>query len=422
MKEKIIQHICALIVFVGCITTVVVLLSKYKIKDETVDIDYDAEVTFATAVSAVATTSKSKFFFLRSLFRSVLTIFFLIDNLGFMYWSLDASLMYNRANHEAVLLRNGKVMVSGGRSDPFTIIKICELYSPSTGWQPGAVMKMPRFYNTLTSFANGTKVLAAGSAEPTSQATAEVYDSTNDTWTSTATNMLDTRFAHAATLLQNEQILIMGGINASNFIISSTEFFISSANSFIKGNNMNIGRALFTSTLLHDGSVLVTGGGDINRIMTQTAELYISNSWSFTNNKMIQARAYHAAVLLPNGDVLIAGGGNGISISFATAEIYNAATRTFTPVGSMKYRRAAFTLTLLPSGKVLATGGTDWTTYTYPDMCELYDPITQTWSNTQQLNNGRSFHRSVLLPDSVLTIGGYTADNSRTGTCEKYKF
>ena len=45
----------------------------------------------------------------------------------------------------------------------------------------------------------------------------------------------------------------------------------------------------------------------------------------------------------------------------------------------MKYRRALFTLTLLPSGQVLATVGIDWTTNTYP--------ATQAWSDTRILND-----------------------------------
>jgi len=97
---------------------------------------------------------------------------------------------------------------------------------------------------------------------------------------------------------------------------------------------------------------------------------------------MTQPSAYHATVLLNDGNVLIAGGGDGAFISYSTAEIYNPLTRNFTAVSPMKYARGSFTLTLLPSGKVLATDGVDWTTLTYLVKCELYDPITRTWSNT----------------------------------------
>ena len=314
-------------------------------------------------------------------------------------------------------------MVAGGRSTRSTIIQACEFYRPSMGWCLGPRMKNLRFYHTLTSFARNTKVLATGSADHESQPTAEIYDSATNLWMSTSTNMSVGRFAHAATLLNNGKILIMGGIDQSGAITPTTDFYIPSSDSFVPTAQMNMGRILFTNTLLSDGfTVLITGGADEYGMMAPTAELYGLDSWEVANTYMTQPRAYHAAVLLSDGNVLVAGGGDGLLTSFLTAEIFNTTTRTFQRVGSMKYRRAVFTLTLLPSGKVLATGGIDWRTYTYPDTCELYDPLTQTWSDTHKLNIGRSFHRSLLLTDSVLTIGGYTKNNNRTETCEKYQF
>ena len=135
---------------------------------------------------------------------------------------------------------------------------------------------------------------------------------------------------------------------------------------------------------------------------------------------MTAPRSKHAAVLLQDGNVLIAGGTYNTSRSSATAEIYNTTTRTFTSVGSMKYRRADFTLTLLPSGKVLATGGIDWLIPTYPTTCELYDPVTRTWSDTRVLRTGRRSPVTVLLADSVLTMGGCTDEYNYLTSCEKY--
>jgi hypothetical protein len=89
----------------------------------------------------------------------------------------------------------------------------------------------------------------------------------------------------------------------------------------------------------------------------------------------------------------------------------------------MKYRREILTLTLLPSGKILAAGEIDWTTNTYPNVSELYDPITKSLSNTQQLNTERKLHQTVLLNDSVLTFGGYASDgNTIFSNCKKYYF
>ncbi|CAF0735780.1 unnamed protein product [Adineta steineri] len=337
------------------------------------------------------------------------------------YWTQDASLSKRRSAFGAVLLANGTIMAAGGLENTTTVIRTSELYSSSIGWTVGTQMKSFRYYFTLTSFANNTKVLAAGSDQSSYQQTAEVYDMIKNTWTLTSTNMTTGRHSHAATLLQNGSILIIGGKNSSSTILSDVDIFMPSSNSFSKVSNMNMGRYLFTSTLLNDGStVFVTGGTSTNNQMTSTAELYVSGSWIVTNTNMTQLRAYHSAVLLPNGNVLIAGGGDGSTVSYSTAEIYNPTTRTFKSTGSMKYRRGSFTLTVLPSGNVLATGGVDWTTKTFPTMCELYDPISETWSNTTSLNYGRYYHNTILLNDSILTIGGSNGQINSLTSSEKY--
>jgi hypothetical protein len=56
-------------------------------------------------------------------------------------------------------------------------------------------------------------------------------------------------------------------------------------------------------------------------------------------------------------------------------------------------------------------------------VCELYDPVTKSWSDIRLLNNGRCIHETVLLNDSVFTVGDYDADgNSKLASYEKYYF
>ncbi|CAF1412186.1 unnamed protein product [Adineta steineri] len=292
-----------------------------------------------------------------------------------VFWNIDKSLNTGRSNFGSVLLANGQVLVAGGLLNSNTDYSGTEVYT-STGWQVATSMTGPRGFHTVTAFANNTKVLAAGSA---------------------------------------------GGSNASGISISAAELYIPSSNSFINATNMNIARCCFTSTLLSDGStVLVTGGINAANSLITIAELYINGSWIPLSSSMTQVRAYHAAVLSNDGTVLIAGGGSGTPNAYSSAEIYNATTQNFIAVGSMQYRRGGLTLTLLPSGKVLAIGGADWTSDTYPLVCELYDPVTRTWSNALMLNYGRSFHQSVLTNTFVLTMGGTNGTSNRLTSSEKY--
>ena len=89
-----------------------------------------------------------------------------------------------------------------------------------------------------------------------------------------------------------------------------------------------------------------------------------------------------------------------------------AATPAWTEAAPMKYRRAYHTLTVLPDGKVLATGGqnatdgVDETTGVLP--AEMWDPDTDTWTTMASSRRPRLYHSSaVLLPDGrVLLAGG----------------
>ena len=71
--------------------------------------------------------------------------------------------------------------------------------------------------------------------------------------------------------------------------------------------------------------------------------------------------------LLPSGKVLVTGGFN--ENSLASAEVYDPVTGTWSPTASMTTVRQGHTATLLPSGKVLVTGGREWTACSRARRC-----------------------------------------------------
>ncbi len=69
----------------------------------------------------------------------------------------------------------------------------------------------------------------------------------------------------------------------------------------------------------------------------------------------------------------------------------------------MSIAHSSHTATLLANGKVLVAGA-DVETQT---RCELYDPVSGTWTLTGSLNHSRYGHTATLLPDGrVLVTGG----------------
>jgi hypothetical protein len=59
--------------------------------------------------------------------------------------------------------------------------------------------------------------------------------------------------------------------------------------------------------------------------------------------------------LLPNGKVLVAGGGSSSS-NLVQSELYNPVTETWTQTGNLNFATVNHTATLLPNGKVLVAG------------------------------------------------------------------
>src|SRR5690349_5571235 len=77
----------------------------------------------------------------------------------------------------------------------------------------------------------------------------------------------------------------------------------------------------------------------------------------------------------------------------------------WTLTGNLNVGRFDHAATLLPSGKVLVTGGTT-TSNTVLASAELYDPVAGTWATTGSLNLARLSHTSTLLANSKVLVAG----------------
>src|SRR5262249_16712512 len=136
-----------------------------------------------------------------------------------------------------------------------------------------------------------------------------------------------------ATLLPNGKVLVAGGVNNTNTAQASAELYDPSTGSWTTTGSMSVARDSHTATLLPNGQVLVAGGQG-NRGAVASAELYDPNTgnWTMTGSMSV-ARAVTTATLLPNGQVLVAGGiDNSIpsTPALASAELYDPGTGSWT--------------------------------------------------------------------------------------------
>jgi hypothetical protein len=150
--------------------------------------------------------------------------------------------------------------------------------------------------------------------------------------------------------------------------------------------------------------------------------LVIDPTWSATGSLSI-ARASHTATLLPSGKVLVTGGWVTYNATSASCELYDPVSGLWTTTGSMAVRRSGHAATLLPSGEVLVSGGSDWGAGLdgIQASCELYDPITGVWKATGSMLSEHSGHAAVLLPTGeVLVTGGQDRSSAYLSVSEVY--
>ena len=120
---------------------------------------------------------------------------------------------------------------------------------------------------------------------------------------------------------------------------------------------------------------------------------------------MVYARQGHCASLLPDGRVLIAGGGDANANLFRAAEVFDPVTQSFGTTGNLNQTRTGATATLLRNGNVPITGGQD-SEGTLLSSSELYDPSTGTFTPTANMYSPRAQHTATLLPNGkVLLVG-----------------
>ena len=269
----------------------------------------------------------------------------------------------------------------------------------------------------------GGKVLVAG-GWGAAHDSAELYDPATGSWS--VTGSLNTpRMDHTATLLPNGKVLVAGGWNGEDEL-KSAELYDPATGTWTSTGNLNVARDSHTATLLADGKVLIAGGynGDDFSEVEARAELYdpTTGTWSITGS-LHKKRANHTATLLPDGRVLVAGGTNynfnppaSFWESLHSSELYDPNTGTWSVTGSLNTDRLSHTATLLPNGSVMVAGGDQCSVSigcgqaNFTNSAELYSPGTGEWSGTASLSTPRSSHTATLLPDGQVLIAGGLSD------------
>ena len=282
-----------------------------------------------------------------------------------------ARMTYPRDFAQANLLPNGDVLISGGFNDVWASLDTAEVYDPTTdSCRPAAgKMNQHRELFQAVNLRNGQTLLTGGLDlwVRHTVATAEIYDPATDRFTPTKSTMAQDRFGHAACVLADGRVLIVGGTHWSlsrkeSKVLASAEIYDPSTGLFhTTAGSLDSGRDRPTATLLPSGQVLIYGGQGPKGTAVTSAELFDPSTEMFTPivSPPQGPRMAHCALLLPTvGKVLIAGGWDTAdSKSPATALVYDPSSNQFQNMPDLPFATLDAAMLAFPDGTVLYAGG-----------------------------------------------------------------
>ncbi|MBI4927363.1 MAG: hypothetical protein HY835_06330 [Anaerolineae bacterium] len=381
--------------------------------------------------------------------------------------SMSTAAPRGRALHNAVLRRDGKVMVVGGEyyyqplvgSVESGQLSSSEVYDPATNtWSDlGKPIWFARIAMASVLDAEGAFILLGGDTTggPTSDVEYLDINAPADTWHLLFGDLNVQRRHHAAVILPGGVILVAGGRNQDGQVVNSAE-----TNRFTSGSadpsdlrQANYGLFRPSATLMPNGDVLITGGGGENAGGLIECHNYV-HRWVYADDtftdvpvqkNMHNARCAHSTTLLPDGRVVVIGGftsiGGGTS---GPGEIFDGTSWSILKAGGQVFddHKAV----LLPDGKLFLfqAGGMDSYifdpadlsfrktlnqaagTYTAltatlmkngkililgslsSDTVEVFDPGTETYTTVPHPSPGVRFntHEAVLLPNGKVLVAG----------------
>jgi hypothetical protein len=214
------------------------------------------------------------------------------------------------------------------------------------------------------------------------------------------------RSGFSLTLLANGEVLAVQGTSAELYNPATGTWTVTGGpTSPVGGKN---------AALLLDGQVLAIG-----QSFNAPSELYSpsSGTWSATGAAGITTLNV-ITPRLSSGEVLATSGFISGKRAESAAALYDPSTGQFTYL-SGPCQCAAFNGALLQTGEVLVAGGTivvpgnPYPSYQTIKSAELWDPSTQAWTTTGNLNGSRSGQSMTVLQNGeVLVAGGETIDKN----------
>jgi len=278
-------------------------------------------------------------------------------------------------------------------------------------WTPAGSLAQARSNAAAVLLADGRILITGGDGASGPLQPAEFF--ATDGAVSPAASMNVARSGHFAVALSDGRVLVGGGNSGGGGATNSAEIYDPSSDSWTLTNPLTQARAGATAALLQDGRVLVAGG-DNGGYPSNTVEIYDPSTGSFSfAGTLSSPRTKHAMTVLQDGRVLIAGGFDG-NTPLATSDIFDPSTGNISAGPSLSVARYGHSATTLLDGRVAVIGGAGQGSNGTVDLAsvEVFDPASGTFSASAiNLATAREGHQAFLLPNNnnVLIVGGTSA-------------
>jgi len=270
-----------------------------------------------------------------------------------LYRRLASGLANPRAYHTATALRGrpSSVLLCGGLTivnNQIVSAATCEVFDPAAerfSLVP-TPMVLPRVGHAAVLLPDG-RVLLSGGADvakislpcadcgrddlilATVHDQAEAYDPEARTLTGISKRMGARRAFHTALRAnKNGRVLLVGGEDDAGSTLTSTEVFAPDGNAFSSGPDLDVARTRHAAARLPNDDVCVFGGLADRNVLSSTVDSYecftidaFGGGTKTPAAPMFAARRDHCAAALSTGQVLLFGGFGPDGDSLATAEL-----------------------------------------------------------------------------------------------------
>ena len=313
-----------------------------------------------------------------------------------------------------ILLPSGQVLFFDG--PPEHGGQTATLWNPATG----AFTAVP---NTVTDLfcvghaflPDGRSFIVGGNLIPgAGLVDSNIFDDVTNSWILTRP-MRYARWYPSVTTLPDGRILAMSGSEScETCIVTTPEVYNPTLDTWTELSSANKSLALYPHTfVIPDGRVLVSS---TSRSAIASAALNVATQ-TWTTIDPTHVFDGHSAVMYQPGKIMKSGTAADVNVSTAQAAAttyvldMNVGSPAWRLTAPMAFRRAFHTLTSLPDGSVLATGGGTRVdgidTANAVFAAELWSPVSETWTTMASMQTPRLYHgNALLLPDGRVLVSG----------------